>query len=98
MRHTPTMPDATPSSLRAVAGSCCVTEAVSRKVKIGAVELSTVASPASTERSPHAINVNGMALLRHAWMRNRRHVDLDERIGSAPERSEHDQEHVLARH
>jgi len=35
----------------------CVTVMVSRKVKIGAVELSTVASPASTQRSPQAINV-----------------------------------------
>ena len=74
IRHTPAMPDTTPKSFRIVTGSCRVIAAVSKKTKIGDVELSTVASPASTRCSPQAISVNGMALFRQAWMRNRRHV------------------------
>ena len=45
-----------------------------RKAKIGVVELRIVASPASTLVSAQAISVNGIALLRHAWNRNRRQV------------------------
>jgi len=53
----PAMPAATPKSLRAVTGSWRVIKTVIRKVKIGAVELRMVASPASTLRSPQAIRV-----------------------------------------
>ena len=60
------MPDITPNSLRGGEASCRVTSAVNRKVKIGAAELRIVASPASTERSAHAISVQGMTLLRQA--------------------------------
>ena len=43
-----------------------VIAAVRRKVKIGDVELRMVARPASRKRSPHAISVHGITLLRQA--------------------------------
>ena len=48
--------------------------AVNRKVKIGEAELRMVASPASTKRSPQAISVHGITLLRQAWKMKRRQV------------------------
>ena len=66
IRQMPAMPAATPNSLRAVTGSWRVTNAVSRKVKIGEVEFRMVARPASTVRSAQAISVNGTTLLRQA--------------------------------
>jgi hypothetical protein len=62
----PAIPATTPNSLRGLAGSCRVTRAVNRKVKIGAAELRIVAGPASTNRSPQAISVQGITLLRQA--------------------------------
>jgi len=38
------------------------------------MELRIVASPASSERSPQAISVQGITLLRQAWTRKRRQV------------------------
>ena len=43
-------------------------------MKIGAVELRMVASPASSERSLQASMVQGITLLRQAWNRKRRQV------------------------
>ena len=68
------MPATTPSSFRKVNASCRVTASVRKKVKIGDVELRMVARPASSERSPQAIIVQGMTLLRQAWNRKRRQV------------------------
>ena len=68
------MPAITPSSFRGLAASWRVMRAVNRKVKIGAAELRMVAKPASTVRSPQAIRVQGMTLLRTAWNAKRRQV------------------------
>ena len=43
-------------------------------MKIGAVELRIVASPASSVRSPQATMVQGMTLFMPAWNRKRRQV------------------------
>ena len=48
IRQMPVMPATTPNSLRAVTASCRTSSTVSRKVKIGEVELRMVARPAST--------------------------------------------------
>jgi hypothetical protein len=74
IRQIPAMPAMTPKSFLGVVVSCRVTSAVNRKVKIGAAELRMVARPASTDRSPQAISVQGMTLLRQAWTAKRRQV------------------------
>ena len=45
-------------------------------MNIGEVELRMVANPASSERSPQAIKVQGITLLRKACNRNRRQVAI----------------------
>ncbi len=75
------MPAITPNSLRAVAASCRTSRTVSRKVKIGEVELRMVARPASTIFSPQAISVNGTTLLRQACTRKPSHSPRS--LGSA---------------
>ena len=74
IRQMPAIPATTPTSLRNVTASWRVIANVRKKVKIGAVELRMVATPASSARVPQATIVQGMTLLRQAWNRKRRQV------------------------
>ncbi len=74
IRQIPAIPATTPINFLKLSASCRVTASVRKNVKIGEVELRMVARPASSERSPQAIIVQGITLLRQAWNRNRRHV------------------------
>jgi hypothetical protein len=60
------MPATTPNSFRKLGVSCRAMASVRKKVKIGEVELRMVARPAPSERSPQAIMVQGITLLRQA--------------------------------
>ena len=80
----PAIPATTPNSFRDVSASWRVTARVRKNVKIGEVELRMVASPASSDRSPQAIIVQGMTLLRQAWNRKRRQVAAS--VGNATPR------------
>ena len=131
------MPATTPNSfLELSAPRGGVTASVRKNVKIGDVELRMVARPASSARSPQAIMVQGITLLRQAWNRKRRQfaasvgslmprqrmmtssskpaisvrpairviggmvatADLDEGVGRAPQRREHQQQREFAGH
>lgn len=70
----PTSPTTMPNSLRRVNGSWRVISHVPRKAMTGDAELRMVANPASTERSAHAMSVNGTALFKHACRKKRRHI------------------------
>jgi hypothetical protein len=70
----PAIPVRTPNSFRKLSVSWRVMASVRKKVNIGDVELRMVASPASSERSLQAINVQGITLLRKACNMKRRHV------------------------
>jgi hypothetical protein len=74
IRQMPAIPANTPNSFRKPNVSWRVTASVRKNVKIGDVELRIVARPASSERSPQAISVQGITLLRHACNRKRPQV------------------------
>ncbi len=95
IRQMPAIPANTPNSFRKVTGSWRVTASVRKKAKIGEVELRMVASPASSERSPQAISVQGMTLLRQAWNRKRRQVAASR--GSSTPRAAHHREQQQSR-